>query len=211
VPDPSLTGVGTVTYYAEATDNTTACISETRTAVTLTINVTPNNPTTGGDLNECDSGQTLTATATVNTGETLIWYDAASGGTVVPDPSLTGVGTVTYYAEASDDVTACISTTRTAVTLIIEPLPDAPISNGDLTECDSGQTLTATATVNTGETLIWYDAASGGTVVPDPSLIGDGTVTYYAEATDTATACTSAIRTAVSLTLRPLPFFRFRV
>ena len=151
VPDPSLTGVGTVTYYAEATDNTTACISETRTAVTLTINVTPNNPTTGGDLNECDSGQTLTATATVNSGETLTWYDAASGGTVVPDPSLTGVGTVTYYAEASDDVTACISTTRTAVTLIIEPLPDAPISNGDLTECDSGQTLTATATVNTGE------------------------------------------------------------
>jgi gliding motility-associated-like protein len=124
----------------------------------------------------------------------------------VSDPSLTGVGTVTYYAEASDDVTACISTTRTAVTLIIEPLPDAPISNGDLTDCDSGQTLTATATVNTDQTLTWYDAASGGTVVSDPSLIGAGTVTYYAEATDATTGCTSAIRTAVSLTLRPLPF-----
>jgi gliding motility-associated-like protein len=205
VPDPSLTGAGTVTYYAEATDATTGCTSTTRTAVTLTIGVAP-SPPVGTSITACDSGQTLTATATVNSGETLIWYDAASGGTVVSDPSLTGVGTVTYYAEASDDVTACISTTRTAVTLIIEPLPDAPISNGDLTDCDSGQTLTATATVNTDQTLTWYDAASGGTVVSDPSLIGAGTVTYYAEATDATTGCTSAIRTAVSLTLRPLPF-----
>ena len=172
----------------------------------LVLLTLPMSPISNGDLTDCDSGQTLTAAATVNTDQTLIWYDAASGGTAVSDPSLTGVGTVTYYAEASDDVTACISTTRTAVTLIIEPLPDAPISNGDLGECDSGQTLTATATVNTGESIVWYDAASGGTVVPDPSLIGAGTVTYYAEATDTATACTSAIRTAVSLTLRPLPF-----
>jgi gliding motility-associated-like protein len=205
VPDPSLTGAGTVTYYAEATDATTGCVSVSRTPVSLTIGVAP-SPPVGTSITACDSGQTLTATATVNSDQTITWYDAASGGTVVSDPSLTGVGTVTYYAEASDDVTACISTTRTAVTLIIEPLPDAPISNGDLTECDSGQTLTATATVNSGESIVWYDAASGGTVVSDPSLTGAGTVTYYAEATDTATACTSAIRTALSLTLRPLPF-----
>ena len=111
----------------------------------------------------------MTATATVNTDQTLVWYDAATGGAQVPDPSLTGVGTITYYAEAIDDVTGCVSTTRTAVTLIIEPLPDAPISSGDLAECDSGQTLTATATVNTDQTLVWYGAASGGAQVPDPS------------------------------------------
>ncbi|MEC8134419.1 MAG: choice-of-anchor L domain-containing protein, partial [Bacteroidota bacterium] len=76
----------------------------------LIILNSPMNPVSSGDLTECDSGQTLTATATVNTDQTLVWYDAASGGAQVPDPSLTGVGTITYYAEAIDDVTGCVST-----------------------------------------------------------------------------------------------------
>ena len=42
-------------------------------------------------------------------------YGMTATGAQVPDPSLTGVGTITYYAEAIDDVTVCVSTTRTAL------------------------------------------------------------------------------------------------
>ena len=63
---------------------------------------------------------------TVNTDQTLVWYDSTCG--TMPDPSLTGVGTVTYYAEAIDDVTGCISTARTAVSLTIQEAPPAPIA-----------------------------------------------------------------------------------
>ena len=43
----------------------------------------------------------MTASASVGSGETLTWYDAATGGNVVTSPTLSSVGTVTYYAEAS--------------------------------------------------------------------------------------------------------------
>ncbi|WP_170152876.1 gliding motility-associated C-terminal domain-containing protein [Ulvibacter antarcticus] len=209
VANPILNAVGTVTYYAEATITATACLSLTRTAVTLTILNTPAAPISGGDQTECaqDPIQTLTATATVPGGQTIVWYDAATGGNVVANPILNTIGTVTYYAEAVITVGGCTSLTRTAVTLTITASPAAPISGGDQTECteDPIQTLTATATVPAGQTIVWYDAATGGNVVANPILNTVGTVTYYAEASITATACLSLTRTAVTLTILNTP------
>ncbi len=101
-------------------------------------------------------------------GETVTWYDAATGGNVVADPSLNSVGSVTYYAESSNDTTGCTSLTRTAVTLEILAAPTAPVSGGDQVSVSQiYQTLTATASVGAGETVTWYDAATGGNVVAD--------------------------------------------
>ncbi len=198
VTAPEQVGVGTVTYYAESFDGT--CNSVTRTAVTLTINAAPAAPTASNQT-ACEDGnpnQTLTATAT---GGTITWYDAATGGNVVATPTQVGVGTVTYYAEAFDGT--CSSLTRTAVSLTIYAAPAAPISGGDQTVCEDGnpgQTLTATAT---GITIIWFDAAIGGNVVANPTQVGVGTVTYYAENFDGT--CSSLTRTAVSLTITAAP------
>ncbi len=209
VADPSLSGVGTVTYYAEAVISSSGCISSTRTAVTLTITAAPDAPVSGGDITECEQNpiQTITATATVPAGFTIVWYDAAVGGNVVTDPSLSAVGTVTYYAEAVDASGTCHSLTRTAVVLTITAAPDAPISGGDISACaqDPIQTITATATVPAGFTIVWYDAAVGGNVVTNPSLSAVGTVTYYAEAVDASGTCHSLTRTPVTLTITPTP------
>ncbi|MFT3911096.1 MAG: T9SS type A sorting domain-containing protein [Ferruginibacter sp.] len=197
VVTPTQVGVGTSTYYAEASDGT--CPSLTRTAVTLTINAAPAAPTASNQT-VCSDGtltQTLTASAT---GGTITWYDAATGGNIVATPEQVGVGTVTYYAESFDGT--CISLTRTAVTLTINPVPAAPISGGDQTVCENGnptQTLTATAT---GGTITWYDAATNGNVVT-PTQTGVGTSTYYAEASDGT--CSSLTRTAVTLTINAAP------
>jgi hypothetical protein len=85
VANPTLNTVGNVTYYAEAVDDATGCVSSSRTAVVLTINARPVNPVSGGNKTECAQSpiQTLTATATVASGATIVWYDAPTGGNTI--------------------------------------------------------------------------------------------------------------------------------
>ncbi|MFC3198245.1 DUF6923 family protein, partial [Parapedobacter deserti] len=81
-------------------------------------------PVSGGNLQACMAdlnGGKLTASATVPAGTDLVWYDAPTGGNVVADPSLSTIGTVTYYAAADDGT--CISTSRTPVTLNVTATP----------------------------------------------------------------------------------------
>ena len=201
---PSLTQTGTVTYYAASINNETECESLTRTPVTLTINPAPTAPVSGGNQEICETTPftSLTATATVSPGFSVIWYTTANGDATTESPSLTQTGTVTYYAASINNETECESLTRTPVTLTINASPNAPVSGGNQEECffGEGQTLTATATTASGSSVVWYNAPTGGTVV-NPVLSEVGTVTYYAEAVSNGTGCTSLERTPVTLTL----------
>jgi hypothetical protein len=67
--------------------------------------------------------QTLTATAT---GNTITWYSAATGGSIVSSPTQVGVGSSTYYAESSGN---CISEARTRVVLTISATPSIPVTS----------------------------------------------------------------------------------
>ena len=290
VASPTLNSVGTITYYAESQNSSTSCVSDSRTAITLTIQDTPtiaqtpasascsadltsysvsvdvsngtvtssagtvtdngtgnwtisgipsgnditatvtapnscsdaisitapdcscpvvNAPTSSGDLVECEQNpvQTLTATATPPADATIVWFDSASGGNIVASPTLSAVGTVSYYAESRQNVTNCPSSTRTPVTLTIQATPEAPTSGGNRTECEQNpvQTLTATATAPAGSSVVWYDAASGGNIVANPNLNAVGSTTYYAESEKTTTSCTSFTRTPVTLTIQATP------
>jgi gliding motility-associated-like protein/uncharacterized repeat protein (TIGR01451 family) len=206
---PSLTEVGTVTYYAAAVNDETGCESLTRTPVTLTINAAPAAPVSGGDQEICETEPftSLTATATVGEGFSVIWYTSADGEGTTQTPSLTEVGTVTYYAAAVNDETGCESLTRTPVTLTINAAPAAPVSGGNQVEClkDPIQTLTATATVGEGFTLVWYTSADGTEITESPTLNEVGTVTYYAAAINNETGCESLTRTAVLLSILDSP------
>jgi gliding motility-associated-like protein len=110
-----------VTYYAEYNNGT--CSSLTRTAVTLTITGAPAAPSSSGDITECEESpiQTLDANDALSSTTGITWYDAASGGNVVENPTLNTVGTATYYAEYNNGT--CSSLTRTAVKLTINATP----------------------------------------------------------------------------------------
>ncbi|WP_343021704.1 gliding motility-associated C-terminal domain-containing protein [Flavobacterium sp. PL12] len=209
VANPTLNIIGTTTYFAEAINSATLCVSESRAPVILTINITPDNPVSGSDQAVCASSpiQTLNATATVNNGETIVWYDALTGGNVVQNPNLNLIGTVTYYAEAVNSVTACVSVSRTAVTLTINIKPLIPVSGGNQTVCATSpiQTLTATSTAQNGELIVWYDSLIGGNTVVNPTLSLIGAITYFAESVNSTTLCTSESRTAVTLTINATP------
>ena len=196
-------------YRAVASSPAASCPDAISASATLTVNLPPPPPTSGGDQTECEQNpiQTLTATATPPSGASIVWYDALTGGNVVPNPILDAVGTITYYAESENTTTNCGSSARTAVTLTIQSPPAAPTSGGDQTECEQNpiQTLTATATAPSGSTVVWYDAATGGNIVTSPILDAVGTISYYAQSDDTGTGCPSNSRTEVTLTIQPAP------
>ncbi|MEC4004735.1 T9SS type A sorting domain-containing protein [Flavobacterium sp. SUN052] len=184
---PSITS--TTTYYVEATNG--ICTS-TRTAVTATIDdlqtitgTTPNS--------RCDAG-TLTLSATA-TGGTLNWYATATGGTSIATgsnfttPSIST--TTTYYVEVSNGT--CTSS-RVAVTASIQYV-SAPTGNSNQTFC-SGETVGLLVT--TGTNIVWYDAASGGIIIPNNTLLVSGT-TYFASQNNGT--CESPTRLAVTTTL----------
>lgn len=134
----------------------------TYTDGTLTVIASPNVPSgTSGAI--CSTG-TVNLSASVNGGETVDWYDASSGGTLLLSNSTTYTtpsisSTTIYYAEARNTTTGCVSTTRTAVTATVYA------------------TFTAGAILNTGETVCYNgDPASIGNATLASG--GDETITY---------------------------------
>ena len=130
-----LTGLSTGSYSYTVT-NSDGCTSVVSAIAVINIQpLIPNAPTTGGDQSKCEATplQTLTATATVNAGETITWYDAT--GNVVTSPTLNSVGTVSYYAESSNG--SCSSLTRTEVILTINAINLVQVAQPILAPCNN--------------------------------------------------------------------------
>ncbi|EKB48184.1 hypothetical protein B879_03220 [Cecembia lonarensis LW9] len=134
--DPKLDKVGTIDYYAAFVNGCSSDISEK--PATLTIWALPAAPKSKGDQEEeaCDFKK-LTASVEVAPGTKIVWYDAPTGGNVVENPSLVydeakgGTQTVTFYAEAVNTETECVSATRTAVKLTLNPCPPSDCWTGE--------------------------------------------------------------------------------
>ena len=93
-------------------------------------------------------------------GEHIIWYTAASGGSVVTAGTALVDGT-TYYA--SQTVGGCESDTRRAVAVSVGDIA-APTATSPQSFC-SINSPTIDDIAITGTNIIWYTAASGGSVV----------------------------------------------
>jgi gliding motility-associated-like protein len=142
--------------------------------------------------------QTLNANTSIvpEPGINVVWYDVPIGGTTIVSPTLSQVGTKTYYAEANNGF--CSSPLRIPVTLTILPAHVIPTVVSQIIN-DNTPVITGTATVNAGETLkvsvnsITYTAGDGiltltGTTwslqVPSGSELLDGTYPVTATVTD---------------------------
>lgn len=107
-------------------------------------------------------------------------------------------GYVVEYGGMSGDPVLNI----TATTTITIGNPTAPVSGGDQAYCLGSTIPTLTASVDAGETVDWYDAASGGTLL----LSGNTSFTpaeagnYFAETRNTSAGCLSTTRTEIILT-----------
>ncbi|GEO04553.1 hypothetical protein AAE02nite_22170 [Adhaeribacter aerolatus] len=192
-------------YTVQAIASGSTCL--TYGPVALTENPLPEAPS-GGNQTVCSNGtstQTLTASATVPSGFSLIWYTSLSGTGTTASPTQVGVGSKTYYAALQNLTTSCIGP-RTAITLTINAQPAAPIA-ANKTICSDGsasQTLTASATIPPGFNIIWYTSETDFGATSTPTQTGVGTANYWAAAQSQTTLCIGP-RTKVTLTINPLP------
>ncbi|MFZ4059109.1 MAG: immunoglobulin domain-containing protein, partial [Ferruginibacter sp.] len=196
------------TYYNEAVNPITGCISLTRTAVSLTVNANPAPPTSGGDVTVCANQLPATLVDIVPPLMSVNWYDAAQGGNLLVASSLTYSTSIagTYYNETVNPATGCISTSRTAVVLTVNANPAAPVSGGDVTVCANALPATLVDIVPQGMEVKWYDAAIGGNFLANgANYITVTPGTYYNETVNPITTCVSLTRTAVILTVNANP------
>lgn len=140
-------------------------------------------------------------TATVEAGQTLNWYDAPTGGNLIGTGSpFVPIGPGTYYAEAFDNLTTCVSLSRDAVTLTENPLPNVSAS-ANISICE-GQNTELTAGVAT--TLTWdntgsLSSGSGSPVTATPTT----TTTYTVTGTNTF-GCQDTATVTVTVNPRPI-------
>ncbi|MDR2362417.1 MAG: hypothetical protein LBD91_06770, partial [Prevotellaceae bacterium] len=158
--DFPITTTGAYTYTVVATDTATGCTAVSN-AQALTVNALPAAPTGASNNSRCGSG-TVTFSATPPTGCTIDWYNAASGGSTVTDgygvssfaSSITA--TTTYYAQARDNTTGCVSATRLPVTATVHPDVAAAVISGNASNTCPAITVTLTATAAGATTFTWY-------------------------------------------------------
>lgn len=155
-------------------------------------------PVSGGNQQElvCPGAviPTLTASASVPAGQTIVWYTAATGGTVVNSPTRNTIGTVTYYAAARDNATGCEGVNRTAVTLTLVAVPAASITaSGPVSFCQGGS---VTLSANSGSSYLWSNGQTSSSITVNATASVSVTVT-------TGTCVSTSAATVV--TVNPLP------
>jgi gliding motility-associated-like protein/uncharacterized repeat protein (TIGR01451 family) len=198
---PAATLVGIFTYYAETRNTTSNCKSSIRTAVSLTVNPLPTLTVSG---TVCSPDFTTYTINFTSDGTVTSTAGTVSGSQVSGIPA--GVN-VTLTATLN----GCTTTQNVTAPDCSCPPVAAPISGGDQAIC-SGEAIPAlTVTVGPGETADWYATATGGTALQSGNLSyvsaepATGSYTYYAETRNSSSGCKSSTRTAVTLTVNPLP------
>jgi hypothetical protein len=177
------------TYYASQTFS--GCEGTNRTAVVVTVNTTPQAPTT-----EAQSFCTATVGAlTATTGTAIKWYTAATGGSALASTSALVSGN--YYA--TQTVAGCESTTR-ALTAITINAPAAPTTTSAQSFCSASAPTVANLAA-TGTAIKWYSASTGGSALSTTTALGSGN--YYAS--QTVGGCESATRTVAAVTVKISP------
>ncbi len=100
----------------------------------------------------------------------------------------------------------CVSLSDSFEVVII-PIPQAPMSQGDEVGCSDEALPVLRVTVGANETANWSDAPTGGTIVASQttSYMPSGPGTFYVEAAHETIDCVSPTRTPISLQVADPP------
>jgi 1,4-alpha-glucan branching enzyme len=145
-------------------------------------------------VNYCQNATTVPLAAT---GNGLLWYTTATGGTgsaTAPTPSASTVGSTTYYVSQT---IGCESPRLPIVVNVTATTPEPAVTT-PVTYC---QNATPVALNATGTALLWYNMATGGTgsaTAPTPPTTAIGNTIYYVSQT---LACGESPRAAITVTV----------
>jgi SdrD B-like domain/Ig-like domain CHU_C associated/PKD-like domain len=204
-----------------ATNTTTSCAKTQVVTAPNCACAAISAPTSPNDPSICESATTPALTATVGASETIDWYNASTGGTLLASGATSytpsGVfvaGMYMYYAEARNTTTNCISSSRTEVMLIVKPLPavTAP-TNQALCDGESTTAITFSGSMVANTVYNWVNdkpsiglAASGTGDIAAFAVINTSSTVIIATITVTPTAngCTGTPKT-FTITVNPTP------
>ena len=194
----NTTGGGTYTFTISTLNTNDVVPARNTITVTLTLDGNSGAPSVA-NVARCGTG---TVTLNAVTSGNVYWFSAASGGAPLASgssfttPSISG--NTIYYAQTG---LACPSS-RTSATAIVDAIPALPV----LTQGYSCGTGTVNLSASSPNSVNWYDAAVGGTLVGTgltlvtPSIVN--TTTFYAEA-DNGICRSSTV--AVDAVIYPIP------
>ena len=197
------------TYYARTYNSTLGCESG-ETAVVVTVNTVPSNPTSASatPASLCGTGTvTLSATGAV-AGQTYVWYTTSSGGSPT-STSQTLSATATFYLALVNSSTGCEGG-RTSVTIPVNPQPQAFSFTGTGTYCASGPGLAVA--LSGSQTSVNYQLVKNGTNTGTP-LAGTGSAlswanqtggTYTVVASNTNGSCATTMTGSAIITASPV-------
>lgn len=210
----------TTTLFLESVVLATGCSSSTRASIVAVVEPLP-APPSAADLNRCGPGpMTITALTgappanlvrlyTVSVEGTSVLTDNSAPFNFVINPAIV---TTTYYLEAENTTTGCISPTRGQVVLTVHPIPGTPAVL-PLERCGSGS-VSFTPIINQpgGHQINIYTQPVGGaprlSSTTQPFELTtfplSQTSSFYIEYINTQTGCTSSRNTFV-VTIKPVP------
>jgi gliding motility-associated-like protein/uncharacterized repeat protein (TIGR01451 family) len=180
------------TYYGSITEN--GCESETRLAVTVTINDTQAPTTVDSTQEFCIQDDPTIADLQV-IGTAVIWYDMPTGGTIYNSTDILEDNTI-YYATQTEN--GCESEDRLAVSVSIFNTPPPTTTNDSQEFCISNNPTVADLQVNEAN-VIWYDAPTNGTAFSNTASLINGQVYYGSQ---TLNSCESVTLLAVTATIQ---------
>lgn len=147
----------------------------------------------------CQGASATQLSATASTGNTLSWYDVATGGTALsgaPSPSTVAPGVYMYYVSQKNS--AGDESPRVAITVTINSLPSTPIitASGATSFCTGGS-VELTSSSATGN--VWSTNATTQAI----SVTTSGS--YSVTVTDNNGCSASSSATSVDVSNAPIP------
>ncbi|MFN0081850.1 MAG: gliding motility-associated C-terminal domain-containing protein [Ferruginibacter sp.] len=201
MPTVSTTTAGTFNFFVSQTIG--GCEGP-RATITVTVNAAPNPPTvTAPVINYCVGNTSVTLTAG---GTNLLWYPTATGGlgnSTAPSVSTTTAGTTIYYVSQNNGT--CESLTRTSITVNVFPTPAAPTVTSPIDICQGSTAAQLTAS---GNSLLWYTSATGGSgtsTAPAPPTATLGTTDYFVSQTTIGTITCESPRALIRVNIVTSP------
>ena len=208
-----------LTYYRtkvaqDATNLGNNFCSTLSSVFTFSYLPSPSNAVSNGNATICINAAIPSLSVASNTGTSVNWYDAATNGTLLQANSLNYTPTAagTFYAEAYNLSTNCISINRTPVTLIIVSLPTAVISGsnticfGNSTNISFNGTPNAiiTYTVNGGSNQTISLNTAGFATVTTPVLTSNSTYMLVSATSSVLGSCATTYTNSILITVDPI-------
>tara|TARA_R110001592_G_scaffold184963_4_gene428863 strand:+ start:3213 stop:5081 length:1869 start_codon:yes stop_codon:yes gene_type:complete len=181
-----------------SSDESSLIVCEDQGAVSRTIIATPDN-----SIFSTHAYQWQQST------DQQIWTDIANeNSNTLSTPTIT---TTTYFrVKIAEDLINVNNDLCNVVSdvfdIIVLPIPNAPLNNGDITICE-GEVGILSASIENSYTINWFDAPTNGNLLLEANNNFETSTagTYYAEANSLEIECASLSRTPVTLTVNLPP------